>query len=376
MLLALPHCTTAARSRVKGPNLLPSKIPLRESAAAFCRFFATNDEAEQHHQSRLAASHQLQPYVLVIGEFPQDIQRVFVSFLDHKYCFDSILKAIDVCFKLFYVLNFEYPLECEQVWFIVQQALYDIPQTKTQRVNAASNQFISFLRRNERYQKGLAPQRETESPLGEIVFSPSLLAVGQEVEIVEGDGEISDVDSSQNTAFDSSQTTASKADTQEIAAFSPPKSSPTARALFPPSREEHSAEFSVDFSPLSQIAPHSAVVESAGSSSDEIDSNSPVVGTFTLSTPTKNSPVVGTFSLTPKNSRTPGSASKKPRLSALPSPRRSPRLEGRTRASQSSDGSTSSPPSSYSSSTMDELKAFVEAQKDAAKRGRSRKLLY
>lgn len=40
------------------------------------------------------------------------------------YILNSIVGAIDCCFKVIHALNLEYPLECLQVWTFIQKVFF------------------------------------------------------------------------------------------------------------------------------------------------------------------------------------------------------------------------------------------------------------
>lgn len=61
----------------------------------------------------------IQPCILIVGSLLYPKQ-VMVYFDDVKYKIITILKAIDVCFKIFHVFNLEYPLESYNVWLFLQ----------------------------------------------------------------------------------------------------------------------------------------------------------------------------------------------------------------------------------------------------------------
>lgn len=50
----------------------------------------------------------------------------YIVFDDIKYNVDTILKAIDVTFKILQVLNLEYPMESKSIWIFIQKYLYKI----------------------------------------------------------------------------------------------------------------------------------------------------------------------------------------------------------------------------------------------------------
>lgn len=66
----------------------------------------------------------LQPKVFVIGTLDECIGCVIVDNI--KYIFNEPLEAVDTCFKIFWVLNLEYPSECNHCWLFIQKAVHQI----------------------------------------------------------------------------------------------------------------------------------------------------------------------------------------------------------------------------------------------------------
>ena len=67
----------------------------------------------------------LQPFVIVVGPTLESIQASYINLDRILYKVESPLKAVDVCYKIFHALNAKYPPECEQVWLLIQQNLYN-----------------------------------------------------------------------------------------------------------------------------------------------------------------------------------------------------------------------------------------------------------
>lgn len=65
----------------------------------------------------------LQPYVLLVGS-AHNIRQSFVVLDDLRWPVSPPLKAMDVCFKLFFVLRAAYPVECRHIWLLIQQCVY------------------------------------------------------------------------------------------------------------------------------------------------------------------------------------------------------------------------------------------------------------
>ena len=58
---------------------------------------------------------QLQPFIIVVGPTSSEITGYYVNVDDMRYRFESILAAVDLCFKSFHVLHAEFPKASEQV---------------------------------------------------------------------------------------------------------------------------------------------------------------------------------------------------------------------------------------------------------------------
>lgn len=66
----------------------------------------------------------LQPYIIVVGPTLAEISSFFVSVDKILYNVTSAFKAIDTCFKMFHVLNIEYPSASNHIWLLIQRELY------------------------------------------------------------------------------------------------------------------------------------------------------------------------------------------------------------------------------------------------------------
>ena len=51
---------------------------------------------------------------------------VYCMYDDVVYQLDGLIKAVDVCFKTFFVLNAKYPAEAINVWTLLQKAVFGI----------------------------------------------------------------------------------------------------------------------------------------------------------------------------------------------------------------------------------------------------------
>lgn len=68
----------------------------------------------------------LQPLICIIGDEYINSKEFFVYYFNTYYKFPNIVKAVDLCFKIFHVFNLKYPIESVLVWTFLQNYIYDI----------------------------------------------------------------------------------------------------------------------------------------------------------------------------------------------------------------------------------------------------------
>lgn len=66
----------------------------------------------------------LQPYIIAIGSQLTAIETFYIIIDDIMYKMENVLKAVDILYKIFQVLNVKYPSACEQVWLFIQKYIY------------------------------------------------------------------------------------------------------------------------------------------------------------------------------------------------------------------------------------------------------------
>ena len=67
-----------------------------------------------------------QPQVLVLGESIKKIEQYFVIVNDTIYEMDSLVKAIDICYKAVFIFNVDYPVQAYDPWLFIQRGLYSM----------------------------------------------------------------------------------------------------------------------------------------------------------------------------------------------------------------------------------------------------------
>ena len=77
----------------------------------------------------LDGTRQRQPYILILGRRMEPAQSfVIIDGLAIEAA--SVIKAVDICFKAFYILDVQYPKECKTTWEFVQKFFFKIDEGK------------------------------------------------------------------------------------------------------------------------------------------------------------------------------------------------------------------------------------------------------
>lgn len=60
------------------------------------------------------------------GPSSTELKTFYVSIDNTLYTAPTVLKAVDICFKSFHVLEARYPKESEHIWLLIQLGIYNI----------------------------------------------------------------------------------------------------------------------------------------------------------------------------------------------------------------------------------------------------------
>ena len=62
--------------------------------------------------------------MLAVGDDLQNSKAIYVYIDGMRYMMESVLQALDVCFKSFHALTANYPTTGQQVWNFIQRYIY------------------------------------------------------------------------------------------------------------------------------------------------------------------------------------------------------------------------------------------------------------
>ncbi|XP_031353765.1 uncharacterized protein LOC116178415 [Photinus pyralis] len=108
-----------------------TKYTIRDSQQYFLYLGKSAQQVEQWIEHRKSKGTAIQPFLFAIAESLKEIGEVFVYFDDVKFKFYNIIRAMDICFKIFHVFNLEYPNECHMFWTFIETYLYNVKSNKS-----------------------------------------------------------------------------------------------------------------------------------------------------------------------------------------------------------------------------------------------------
>lgn len=86
-----------------------------------------------------------QPIPMFIGSVDNIVScQVMVN--EHRYSLPTPLKALDLCYKTFFVLNAAYPKESAHIWTYLQTFIYEMNDDSTKNYTSV-NKLISALQK-------------------------------------------------------------------------------------------------------------------------------------------------------------------------------------------------------------------------------------
>ena len=101
-----------------------------------------NEELEKRQTKYKSRGLTAQPSII---EVKNDHESIFYIRVDNIiYRFDSFLKALDICFKMHFVLNLKYAHEINQTLLLIQKTIFKI-DTEYDRVSPALSIFIKEI---------------------------------------------------------------------------------------------------------------------------------------------------------------------------------------------------------------------------------------
>lgn len=147
--LIIPSLLSVSTIRLKksAPKKVwrPSKTEVREGFITHVTSDAEMRSVLHQRQKKFSEfGLSLQPYIIIVGESLSEIVSYFIVINETQYIVKNIVSAVNICFKIIWVVNAEYAAECQGTWMFIQKALYNL-NTRGDKESTATNTLIADL---------------------------------------------------------------------------------------------------------------------------------------------------------------------------------------------------------------------------------------
>jgi len=122
-----------------------TKYSIKDSQDSFLVFKESVEAQQQHLEQLRNQGIPIQPFIVIVGTMNSQ-KEILVYFDSVMYKVHSVLRSIEVCFKIFHLFNLEYPSQSTIVWLFIQKyffcihSRYDKPFPKLVQILAELNQ--------------------------------------------------------------------------------------------------------------------------------------------------------------------------------------------------------------------------------------------
>lgn len=96
------------------------KYSIKDSQTSFIIFAHTVEEIEETISALREKGDPIQPFVMVVGTILKP-KEILVFFDYAKFKVYSVVRAVDICFKIIHLFHLKYPLKCTMVWHFLQK---------------------------------------------------------------------------------------------------------------------------------------------------------------------------------------------------------------------------------------------------------------
>lgn len=127
------------KGRTKVPNSTKLWKPsIAETRDSFVILVKTPGDVEKAKEQRVNEMFKkgltVQPYMLLIGPNLNNIISSFVVTNNLQYKCSSVIDALNFCFKIYQVLDAEYPYEVMHLWFLIQWVVFGFKNKRDRQI--------------------------------------------------------------------------------------------------------------------------------------------------------------------------------------------------------------------------------------------------
>lgn len=123
---------------------ISKKFTIADSQESFAVLAKTQDELDVKLKLLKLQNKRIQPKLMIVGDIDK-VKSISIFFDNMTYPFLTILNAVDILFKIFFVFNLHYPEESLIFYNFLQDFLYEIPLSKKiSKISTVKNEIINL----------------------------------------------------------------------------------------------------------------------------------------------------------------------------------------------------------------------------------------
>ncbi|XP_075157406.1 uncharacterized protein LOC142230653 [Haematobia irritans] len=117
------------------------KYTIKDSQESSIFLAESFQEVDNHLNFLEKRNENIQPFIFVVGDVNlEDSEYNYYVYLDHAMLhFADFQRALDTCFKSFFIFNLEFPGASNQFWIFVQEYFYDMKSAHTNKFSKILN---------------------------------------------------------------------------------------------------------------------------------------------------------------------------------------------------------------------------------------------
>lgn len=129
------------RGRTRGPNKKTWKLSTSESRdSLFFIHIKTPGDIDKIKQERVDFT--LQPYLILVGPSLNNITSALVVVNGTEYKCQSVTEAVNFCFKLYQILDANYPQESRHLWYLIQWLVFKYFNKADPQIPLIASEFV------------------------------------------------------------------------------------------------------------------------------------------------------------------------------------------------------------------------------------------
>lgn len=116
----------------------------KDSRDAFIEVCSTDTEYKSHYNTKVNSNSSIPPYITIIGSLinPEYIMCDFENITYKMFTLKK--KAIDICFKTYYLFSLRYPTACQHMWQFINQSFYSLKDDTV--LNPATKMLLTAIK--------------------------------------------------------------------------------------------------------------------------------------------------------------------------------------------------------------------------------------